>query len=171
MFIQSWIWIWTQQCGKQHCYLINLNDRPSCRLLLCQELGPTTVWMQRNCDNKCRIWKFNSSKVTSKRDETLSRYNKWTGPFGWVLGVRENCLPSTAYYTLQALFLYFFSEEFNEWWASAEHRQNCLIYRPLSSCCTSFLKHCINLLCFIFIQVLSDCCRENKRLVSKLKGA
>ena len=42
-------------------------------------------------------------------------------PFGWVLGVNENYLPRAAYYILQAFFLYFFSEEFNEWQASAKH--------------------------------------------------
>ena len=162
---------WPSSVESNICYLINLNDRPSCRLLLCQELGPTTVWIQRNCDNECWIWKFYSSKVTSKEDECLSRYNKWTGPFGWVLGVKENYLPRAAYYILQAFFLYFFSEDFNGWQTSAEHCKTWLIYPPLSSRCTSCLQPCINLLWFIFIQVLKDHHRENKRLVSRLKGA
>ena len=134
-------------------------------------------WDQQQCGSKetvttnAEFGNFYSSKVTSKEDECLSRYNKWTGPFGWVLGVKENYLPRAAYYILQAFFLYFFSEEFNGWQTSAEHCKTCLIYPPLSSRCTSCLQPCINLLWFIFIQVLKDHHRENKRLVSRLKGA
>ena len=131
-------------------------------------------WDQQQCGSKETVTtnaEFGNFTVPKLHQGGWMGYNKWTGPFGWVLGVKENYLPRAAHYIIQAFFLYIFSEEFNEWQASAEHWKNCFIYPPLSSRCTSCLQHCINLLWFIFIHVLRDHHRENKRLVSRLKGA
>lgn len=71
-------------------------------------------WDQQQCGSKETVTtnaEFGNLTVPKLHHRGI---NVFPGPFGWVLGVRENYLPSTAYYTLQAFFLNFFSEQFNE---------------------------------------------------------